>query len=303
MKLALLTGCFASTLVAVAQAQVVSHTVEYTHDGVTLEGYLAYNEALAERAESGLPGVLVVHEWWGHNEFARTKARELAEQGFIAFALDMYGKGVGSNNPQEASQLAGPFYAGDFSLMRARARAGLDTLIAQENVDADRIVALGFCFGGTVSLQLAYSGAPVKGVVSFHGSLTPPAERDFENIKASILVLHGADDPLVPDAQVKAFQDAMRKSGADWQLIAYGGAVHSFTNPGADAHNIPGVAYHERTDHRAWRHARMFFQETIGGGFMGRPGPAAGPQRGARPPRQGEGRRPGGDGQQPRAPQ
>lgn len=261
----LLIAALGAAVDAPASAKVVTRTIEYAHDGVALEGFLAYDEARVSAAPGGrLPGVLVVHEWWGLNEFAREKARELAAEGYVAFALDMYGKGVRTDDPAEAGRLAGPHYAGDFALMRARARAGLDVLAGQSIVDRERLGAIGFCFGGTTVLQLAFSGAPLRAVVSLHGSLPPPAESDDSAIRASILVLHGADDPMVPPEMVHTFEQAMKRTGADWTLVSYGGAVHSFTNPEVDRRGIPGARYHARTHRRAWALMQGFLVETLG---------------------------------------
>ena len=239
-------------------AAIKTRTITYEHGGMVLEGYFA---APADRkADSPRPGVLIVHEWWGHNDFARRKADQLARLGYAAFALDMYGRGITADRAPEASRLAEPFYQNDFRLMRSRARAGLNVLAEQPEVDSDRLASIGFCFGGTVSLQLAYDGAPVRGVVSFHGSLPPPLESDPKP-EARILILHGAEDPLVPDGQVRTCTRRLTELDADWQLIAYGGAVHSFTNPGADQHGIDGVAYDETAHRRSWRHMQIFFEE------------------------------------------
>ena len=180
--------------------------------------------------------------------------------GFHTFALDMYGKGVRAKTPEEAAKLSG-IYKGDRPLMRARAQAGLDELRKQPLVDPARIAAIGYCFGGTTVLELARSGADVAGVVSFHGGLGTPQPADAKNIKGKVLVLHGADDPHVPPAEVAAFQDEMRKAAVDWQMIYYGGAVHSFTNPGSGTDASTGVAYNEKADKRSWEAMKAFFKE------------------------------------------
>ncbi|TVQ57100.1 MAG: dienelactone hydrolase family protein [Phycisphaerales bacterium] len=260
ITLFLLVCSICATIVAADDddAAIETRTITYEHGEMVLEGYFA---APADReADSTRPGILVVHEWWGHNDFARRKAERLARLGYAAFALDMYGRGITADRAPEASRLAEPFYQNDFQLMRSRARAGLDVLAEQPEVDADRLASIGFCFGGTVSLQLAYDGAPVRGVVSFHGSLPPPLESDSKP-EARILILHGAEDPLVPDEQVRACTERLSELEADWQLIAYGGAVHSFTNPAADGHGIDGVAYDETAHRRSWRHMQIFFEE------------------------------------------
>ncbi len=250
----------ACLLTTTAHAEITTRAVEYRHGDVVLEGYFAWDDS----REGPMPGVLLIHEWWGHNEFVRQKAREIAALGYVAFALDMYGKGIRTDDPTRASQLARPFSADNYRLMRSRAAAGLDQLVRHEKVNDADLAAIGFCFGGTTALQLAYSGAKgLKAVVSFHGSLTPPRESDDEHIDAAILVLHGADDPLIPKEQFDSFTEAMKRSKADWHLIAYGGAVHSFTNPDADARNMPGVAFHEKAARRSFAHMKMFLEERL----------------------------------------
>jgi dienelactone hydrolase len=239
-----------------AEGAVRTESVEYTQGDVTLEGYLAYDDAVAGKR----PGVLVVHEWDGLGDYVRMRARQLAELGYVAFAVDMYGKGVRAKNPREAAELAGAL-RNDRPLMRARARAGLDVLRLNPLCDDTRIAAIGYCFGGGAALELARSGADLAGVVSFHGNLDTPRPEDAKNIKAKVLVLAGADDPHVTAAQVAAFEDEMRKAGVDWQLVAYGGAVHSFTNPAAGNDPQRGAAYNEKADHRSWEAMKQFFAE------------------------------------------
>jgi dienelactone hydrolase len=248
----------AVTTVAVsATAEIVTRSIEYEHDGVTLEGYLAYDDSIEGRR----PGVLVVHEWWGLNDFAKEQARWLAEMGYVAFSLDMYGKGVLTDDPARARELAAPFYGSDPSLVRSRARAGLEVLRRQDSVDRDRIAAIGFCFGGAVVLQLAYSGAEISGVVGFHGSLPVPERDEQVNIRAKVLVLHGAEDPHVPEQSIARFMNTMDRLEVDWQMIYYGHAVHSFTNRGADDLNMRGVAFDENANRRSRQHMRTFFDE------------------------------------------
>jgi len=240
----------------VAQAAVHTEVVEYKHGDTVLEGYLAYDDSSAGKR----PGVLVVHEWTGHNPYVRKRAEQLAALGYVAFALDMYGKGVHAKDAKEAASLASA-YKNDRKLMRARARAGLDVLQKQALVDTQRLAAIGYCFGGTTVLELARDGAELAGVVSFHGDLSTPNPEDAKNIKAKVLAQHGADDPFVPPPQVAAFEEEMRKGGVDWQLIKYGGAVHSFTNPGAGNDNSKGAAYNAKADRRSWDAMQRLFQE------------------------------------------
>lgn len=255
---AVLAAAFLSAGLSHARAAVKTEVVEYRHGDVVLEGYLAYDDAFSGKR----PGVLVVHEWMGHNPYVRKRAEQLAGLGYVAFALDMYGKGVRAKDAKEAGALAGK-YKGDRPLMRARAGAGLDVLRKHARVDPSRLAAIGYCFGGTTALELARSGADLVSVVSFHGGLDTPTPGDARNIKGKVLALHGGDDPSVPMKQVEEFQEEMRKGGVDWQFVSYGGAVHSFTNPEAGSDNSKGAAYNERADRRSWEAMKTFFAETL----------------------------------------
>jgi dienelactone hydrolase len=241
-----------------ARAEMKAEVVEYRHGDVVLEGYLAYDDLIRGKR----PGVLVAHEWNGHNQYVRKRAERLARLGYVAFALDMYGKGVRAKDAKEAAALAG-IYKGDRTLMRARAAAGLDVLRRRPETDPTRLAAIGYCFGGTTVLELARSGADLVSVVSFHGGLDSPTPGDARNIKGKVLALHGGDDPFVPVSQVEAFQEEMRKGGVDWQFVSYGGAVHSFTNPESGSDNSKGLAYNERADRRSWKAMKTFFAETL----------------------------------------
>jgi dienelactone hydrolase len=244
-----------------AAAAIKTQEIEYDHRGTKLLGYLAYDDSVQGRR----PGVVVVHEWMGHNEYARRRAEQLAGLGYAAFALDMYGKGVRAKDPQEASQMAGRFKS-DRKLMRDRALAGLDVLKKQQNVDPNRLAAMGYCFGGQVSLELARAGEPLAGVVSFHGALDTPTPQDAKNIKGKVLALHGAADPFVPPDHVHAFIKEMEDAKVDYQFVAYGpGVVHGFTNPGNKGSSMNGVAYDENADRRSWRAMQVFFEEIFGG--------------------------------------
>ncbi len=237
-------------------AAIRTEAVEYRHGETVLEGYLAYDDALAGKR----PGVLVVHEWMGLNPYAKRRAEQLAGLGYVAFACDIYGKGVRPADAKEAAALAGK-YRGDRALLRARAVAGLDVLAKDARVDPGRIAAIGYCFGGTTALELARSGAGLAGVVSFHGGLDTPTPEDARKIKGKVLALHGADDPFAPAAQVAAFEEEMRKGGVDWQLVLYGGAVHGFSNPDSGSDNSKGMAYNEKADRRSWEAMKAFFAE------------------------------------------
>ncbi len=233
-----------------------TQVVEYQHGNTTLEGYLAYNDAIRSKR----PAVLVVHEWTGLGPYVRRRTEQLAKMGYVAFAADMYGKGIRPKNPKEAAAQA-QIYRSNRQLMRTRIKAGLAQLQQQQLTDSKRIAAIGYCFGGTTVLELARSGANVSGVVSFHGGLDTPNPNDAKNIKSKVLVLHGADDPLVPTPQVLAFQDEMRQAGVDWQLVSYGGTVHSFTNPDSGNDPAEGVAYNAQSDQRSLAAMKLFFAE------------------------------------------
>jgi len=239
-----------------AQAQLHEETLEYNQGGALLKGYLVY-----DAATTGLrPGVLVVPEWWGLNDYPKARAQQLARMGYIALAVDMYGNGKVASTPKEAGELATAIKA-NRQLMRDRINAGLALLKAQKMTDPKRIAAIGYCFGGTTVLELARSGAELAGVVSFHGALDTPNAADAKNIKCRVLVCHGADDPYEPTPQVLAFQDEMRQAKVDWQMIYYGNAVHSFTNPKSGSDNAKGAAYNELADHRSWEAMKAFFAE------------------------------------------
>jgi dienelactone hydrolase len=243
--------------VSSANAALRTEFIEYRDGDVLLEGYLAYHDAVKGKR----PGVLVVHEWWGLNDYIQRRTREVAKLGYIAFAIDMYGKGVRTQDPRKAGELLGSI---DPKLLRSRAAAGLDVLKKHDRTDAGKIAAIGYCFGGKTVLELARSGAELAGVASFHGELDTQDPSDARNIKGSVLVLQGADDPFVSGEKVAAFQDEMRKAGVDWQMNIYGNAMHSFTNPDADTFNIKGVKYNEKADKRSWEALKAFLKEIFG---------------------------------------
>jgi len=242
-----------------AQAQIVTKTIDYEHNGVKLAGTLAWNDSVRERR----PGILVAHEWVGHGPFSIEKAKQLAREGYVAFALDMYGKGVYAANPQQAARLAGAVKK-DRSLMRGRAQAALDVLKQQPQVDPRQTGAIGFCFGGTTVLELARSGADLNGVVSFHGALETPMPAEQGKVRAKILALHGADDPFVKQDEVDQFITEMKAAKANWELVEYSGAVHGYTNRAAGSDNSKGTAYNEQADRRSYLAMKNFFSEVFG---------------------------------------
>jgi dienelactone hydrolase len=244
---------------AMARADVHTEVVEYKHGDTVLEGYLAYDDAVPGKR----PGVVIVHEWFGHGPYVRERAEQLAKLGYTAFALDMYGKGVKAKDAQDAARLAG-IYKSNRPLMRARAGAALDVLKKEPHTDVSRIAAMGYCFGGTTVLEMARAGFDLVGVVSFHGDLATADPADAKNIKGKVLALHGADDPFVPEKVVLAFEEEMRKAGVDWELVKYGGAVHSFTNRAAGDDNSKGAAYNAHADARSFQAMKDFFGEVFG---------------------------------------
>ncbi len=240
----------------IVRGEMMTEIITYNHGEVELEGFMAWDDS-----DSGKrPGILVIHEWTGLNDYSKMRCQQLAEMGYVAFAVDMYGKGVRPQSSNEASKQAG-IYRGNRNLMRQRVAAGLDVLVNNELCDRYRVAAIGYCFGGGTALELARSGAEIAGVVSFHGNLDTPDPEIAENIRCKILVCHGAIDPHVPDDQVAAFFEEMSTAGVDFQFIAYSGAVHAFTNAGAGNDPSKGAAYSESADKRSWQHMKIFFAE------------------------------------------
>lgn len=243
--------------VSQSQAKVHHEVITYQHGEVELQGFVAYDDAVKGKR----PGVLVVHEWWGLNDYARSRTKQLAAMGYVALAVDMYGHGKATDNAKQAGHWSGEFRG--TGLMRSRAKAGLSMLVGHKRVDPTRVAAIGYCFGGTTVLQMAYSGADLRGVVSFHGSLPSPDPGDMQpgRIKASILVCHGADDSFVSAGRVADFKEKLAKTDADWLMVTYGGAKHSFTNPDASARGMDGLAYNANADRRSWQQMQRFFDE------------------------------------------
>ncbi|MGB5985634.1 MAG: dienelactone hydrolase family protein [Desulfobacterales bacterium] len=244
---------------SLARAEIQATPVVYSTGETQMQGYLAYDAAKTGKR----PGILVVHEWWGHNDYARGRARMLAEMGYVALAVDMYGDGRQAQHPEEAGQFA-KAVMGAADTARERFQAALDELKAHPATDPERIAAIGYCFGGGVVLHMARAGLDLKGVVSFHGSLAAATPVSSGTIKGRILVCHGADDPMVSQEELDAFRNEMTEADVDYTLIIYPGATHSFTNPQADQiaekFKLP-VAYNAEADQRSWAAMTQFFQE------------------------------------------
>lgn len=244
-----------------AQAKLYTEKVEYMHQGQVMEGYMAYDTDYLKPGQSN-PGVLIYHAWKGIGPHEMEWAKKLAQAGYVAFAPDIYGKGIRPTTPAAAGKEAGK-YRKDRALMRARATEGLSQLKQNAWVNPEKIGALGFCFGGGVSLELARSGAPVSGIISLHGNLDTPNPEDAQNIKGEVLVLHGAADPHVPFEQLAAFQKEMDTAKVDWQLHMYGEAVHAFSDPYAGNNPASGAAYHAVAARRAWGDTLRFLQKHV----------------------------------------
>jgi dienelactone hydrolase len=245
------------TMTSVAQAALVKKSVDYNLVGKKYEGFVAYDDTM----KGPRPGILVAHDWMGITDRTKAKVEELAGMGYVAFAVDIYGKGTRPANAEEAGKLAG-FYKKDRLALRARMQAGLKTLRDQAQVDKTKLIAIGYCFGGTAALELGRAGAELRDIVTFHGGLDSPKPDDGKNIKAKVLALHGADDPFVSASDLTAFENEMRKGGVDWQLIKYGGAVHSFTDKSAGSDPTKGAAYNAEADRRSWQAFKDLLAET-----------------------------------------
>jgi len=247
---------------AQAQGAVIGKEVSYRAGDVDLKGYIAFDDAIAGKR----PGVIVVHEWWGLNDYARRRADMLAKEGYVALAVDMYGKGQTADHPDEAGKFAA-LVSKNLPLERQRFLAGLEVLKAEPHTDATRLAAIGYCFGGGVVLQMARDGVDLKGVVSFHGELGTQNLAKPGAIKARILVFQGGDDKFIPMKIRQAFIKEMTEAGADFTFHSFPGALHSFTNPDADElgkkFNLP-LAYQEKADLESWGEMLDFFNHIFG---------------------------------------
>jgi dienelactone hydrolase len=237
-----------------AFAEIKTQVVEYKDGDTMLEGFVAYDDA-----KTGVrPGVLVIHDWTGLGDYAKRRAKMLAELGYVAFAADIYGKGVRPTDPADCAAEAGK-YKGDLPLLRRRVTLGFDQLLKQKNVDAQKTAAIGYCFGGTTVLELARSGSPVVVVVSFHGNLATKLPAKQGEVKAKVLVCHGADDPYVKPPEVDGFKHEMDVAMVDYDIISYPDAVHSFTKKEAGDDKSKGNAYDEAADKQSWADMQKLF--------------------------------------------
>lgn len=236
---------------------MITKAIIYQDKDISLEGYLAYDDSITSKR----PAVLVAHDWSGRNAFACEKAEQLAQLGYIGFALDMYGNAKLGHTVEEKSALIQPFIQ-DRALLRQRITAAFTTIKKLPMVDDSRIAIIGFCFGGLCALDLARSGANVSGVVSFHGLLNAPSHLKSEPMKAKILAFHGHDDPMVPPEQVAAFESEMTTAGVDWQIHIYGHTMHGFTNSKANDKNL-GTVYNPTAERRSWQAMNNFLVEVL----------------------------------------
>jgi dienelactone hydrolase len=241
-----------------ALAVMHRETVAFADGDTELKGYLYWDDAFSGQR----PGVMVVHEQWGLNDYARLRAEMLAEMGYVAFAADLYGAGKKTRHAEEANAWMQQTRA-DADLWKRRVQLSLQQLESHPKVRADTLAAIGYGFGADSVLQLAYSGADLKGVVAFHGSLPAATADQAAAIKTRILIAHGDADPLVPPDAIEAFKTALSDGGVDWEMVTYGRAMHSFSNPYADGYGLRGLAYQEEADRRAWLRMLAFFEDVF----------------------------------------
>lgn len=259
-KLFLSLAMFCLTTSA-AFAAVQGKEVSYSADGTTMKGWIAYDDA----AKGKRPAVLVVHEWWGHNAYARKRANMLAELGYVALAVDMYGDGKQALHPDDAGKFAGEV-SKNKPLAKARFEAAMKVLRKDRHVNGGKLAAIGYCFGGSTVLNMARAGADLKGVASFHGGLATDAPAQAGKVKAQVRVFTGADDKMIPAAQVDTFRQEMEKAGVNYRVVAYPGAMHSFSNPDADElgrkFGMP-IAYNAEADKDSWAQLQTFLAEVL----------------------------------------
>jgi dienelactone hydrolase len=241
-----------------ARAEIKTETIPYKVGDTECRGYLAYDDSL----EGKRPGVLVVHEWWGLNDYAKKRTEELAKLGYVAFAADIYGEGKTTDHPGDAGKMAGEVRA-NVDQWRKRAQAALEVLKDQPQCDSEKLAAIGYCFGGATALQLAYTGADLDAVATFHGALPAATPEEAKRIKAELQINHGADDPMIGADAIAAFKKPLDEAEVKYDFIAYPGAVHSFTVPTADKVGVEGLKYNKDADEKSWAAMQELFKRTL----------------------------------------
>ena len=249
----------AAALSLPVRAEIVEEPLAYTDGDDELTGSIYYDDSLQGRR----PGVLVLHEWWGLNAYARRRARMLAELGYVALAADMYGAGRVTRHPEDAQTWMSQITART-EAWRRRAARGLAALRDHQRTDPARLAAVGYCFGGATAMQLAYGGADLRGAVSFHGSLPVADPEDARAVRAQVLVAHGGADAFIPKERPAAFRQALEDAGVAVRFDVYPGARHGFTNPDAGEYGVDGLAYDAEADRKSWNRMRAFLAEVFG---------------------------------------
>lgn len=255
----LVFGSVLMVVAASAQAAVQSKPINYKVGDLECHGVLFWDDAV----EGTRPGVLVVHEWWGLDKYAKHRAEMLAKLGYVAFAADMYGEGKSTTHPMDAKEMAGNVRK-NVDEWRKRGVAALDVLKSQPQCDKSKLAAIGYCFGGSTCQLLAFSGVDLKAIASFHGGLVQPTPEQAKASKAELLICNGADDKFIPEASIKSFKESLDKGGAKYEFVNYPGAVHSFTVPEADSHGIDGMKYNKEADEKSWDAMKKLFKEKLG---------------------------------------
>lgn len=253
-------ACLVMTLPsALSYGAIREEKIEYQAGVVKAQGVLFWDDQVT----SPRPGVLVVHEWWGLDDYAKGRAKQLAEAGYVAFACDMYGEGKTTNHPKDAGAMATTVRSNQQEWL-ARAKAALEVLKKRPEVNPEQLAAIGYCFGGSTALQLALDGVDLDAVVSFHGALPKTTAEDAKKIQATVLICHGADDSFIPEEAVSSFQKALKEAGVKFKLVSYPGARHSFTVPDAGKHGIEGMKYDESADKASWASTLELFKTVWG---------------------------------------
>lgn len=242
-----------------SSAAIRTEVVDYEYDGTKLKGFVAYDDAIKGKR----PGVLVIHEWWGLNDYAKERCRQLAALGYTAFACDMYGDGKVTSHPDDALKFATEV-RNNIKVWRGRAEAGLKVLSSHPTVDGSRLAAIGYCFGGATCLQLAYTGASLKALATFHAALPTPTSEEAKAIQPRMLIAHGGADNFIPESSIKTFRAALDAAGVKYDFVSYPGVVHSFTVPEADKVGNPGMKYDRAADEDSWKRMLALFKETLG---------------------------------------